>query len=330
MKLGDIVDQVCSMVRQNDTESKARCAGFAKRRYEMIWKRDLWKDSLQPITCTLPVAAYVNATISLRADLENDWQATAQGIYQFQPGVERVIALRLADQAMSPVEMTSLFANDPSAFARTGTPVSYSILAGGLWTNAATLSCYLWASDTADLNKAITVDYIDGDGRPTSAVVVLTTTYPTLGAHLEQVPKLITAIRKDTTVDNVTIGPVGTTFVLTAYPEDTSLSPRIRIQILPKPQVNTTFYALVKNKPRALDSNDKEPELRGVEDSLVAFTAADMLFRARQHSKAREFQSEGLALLKELQNQCTWQEASFCQLTPVGEPGYDSEFGGRW
>ncbi len=326
MKLGDIIDQVCSMVRQNDTESKAQCAGFAKRRYEMIWKRDLWKDSLQPITCNLPVATYVNPTISLQADLENDWQANAQGIYQFQPGVERLIALRLADQAMSPVEMTNLFANDPSAFARTGTPVAYSILAGGLWTNSGDQSCFLWANHTSDFNKSVTVDYIDSDGRPTSEVATLITTYPAVGAGLEKVPQLITAIRKDTTVSTVIVGPSGADFYLTANPEDTSLSPRIRIQILPKPQANTTFYALIKNKPRPLDHNDKEPELRGVEDSLVAFTAADMLFRARQHSKAREFQSEGLALLKELQNQCTWQEASFCQITPVGEPGYAEEF----
>lgn len=330
MNLGSIVDQICSLARQNDSEAKEECAGFVKRRYEMICKGTLWKDLLQPITCRLPFAVYVNAQVSLKADLENDWKANAQGIYQFPEMVDRLISVRLTDQPVSAVESSHLFTANPDLFNQIGTPANFQIMAGALWTNSGGDACYVWATDTNDLNKTVTVSFTDADNRVWEQAVVLTSISPTLGASLSPRPAIIHNVRKGTTVGNVLIGPTGAVFVLTAYPYTTWMSPRIRIALLPKPDRDTTFYSLIKKHPLPLDHNDKVPELRGVEDTLIAFGCADVLFRARQHTKAREFQAEGIALQKALENECSWQEANTCRLVPNCEPNFMDMMGGSW
>ena len=62
MNLAELADLVCETVRKPDSDSVAACKTYLKRRDQMLWAGNLWRDSLftftqalTPATDTLPI-----------------------------------------------------------------------------------------------------------------------------------------------------------------------------------------------------------------------------------------------------------------------------------
>lgn len=96
-----------------------------------------------------------------------------------------------------------------------------------------------------------------------------------------------------------------------------------RVRLFYIPQVETTLKVLGKRKCSALTFDQEEPEIRNLENCLIAFALGDLWARRRQMGKANQFYQEGTALLKELAKLETMQAAHNSRFIPdagAGDP----------
>lgn len=96
---------------------------------------------------------------------------------------------------------------------------------------------------------------------------------------------------------------------------------RIRLFYIPKSE--TTLRILGKRKCSALTFDQEEPEIRNIDNCLIAFALGDLWARRRQLGKANIFYQEGAALLHELAKLETVQAANNSRFIPdagAGDP----------
>lgn len=107
-----------------------------------------------------------------------------------------------------------------------------------------------------------------------------------------------------------------------------------RIRLFSIPQNTTTLNVLGKRPFVPLTFDQQIPQLRNIDNVLIAFAGADLLKRARQYAKAATEMQEGVALLKELALLEVIQAANNQRFVP--DSGYGSEYfsasngGGFW
>ena len=316
MNLLELATTACTSARAKDEDALADCKMFLNNRYQMIWEGELWKDSLS--TWSGNLASKSGDTV----DLGNDWESNAEGYYLFPPIVSRVIAVRTGGKSLDASGVDRMFAVDPDAFARTGTPVDYHWLSPALWVNVTKKSVRLFVTDNSDIGTTVSVQYVTLDGTRRSDTIAIATKYPSVSSTLPSVPAIIERITKNATIADILISAASGPFTLTGYPTDTAICPRPRVRFLPRPNSAMEFEALIKKQPSLLVSDYDCPELRGVDRCLMAFAEGDMLRRARRFNQANELYTEAAALLKQLKDEATWQEETRVRLTPIGEPNY--------
>jgi hypothetical protein len=316
MNLIELATTVCTSVRAKDDDAVADCKMFLNNRYQMIWNGDLWRDSLYTW------AGKLGAQSGDSVDLGNDWESNAEGYYLFPQIVARVLAIRTTGKTIDVAGVDRMFAVDPDAFLRTGTPMDYHGLSPALWVNSTSKSVRLFVTDNNDIGVQVTVRYVTLDGIRRTDTISIATKYPTVSSGLPIVPAIIEQVTKPTTSGNILVSAATGPFTITGYPTDTTLCPKARVRFLPKPSAAMTFEALVKKQAAPLTSDYDCPELRGVEQALMAFVEGDMLRRARRFNQANELYSEASTLLSALKSEATWQEETSVRLTPVGEPNY--------
>jgi len=99
-----------------------------------------------------------------------------------------------------------------------------------------------------------------------------------------------------------------------------------RIRLFSIPSIVTTLKVLGKKKFTPLTLDSEEPEIKNLDNCLIALALGDLWHRRRQINKAQACYQEGAALLKELALLETVQAAHNSRFIPDGGAG-DAYFG---
>lgn len=301
MNLGEMATFVCGKVRQTDTTSLAKCKEFLRQRYQMLYDESLWRDSVWAFQFTFTPED---------SDKPESYAAT----YFLPSVVDRLLALRTSDAQMMAAAEEMLYRSSIDEFAQSGTPARFTTgspvvaIIPASFPYAAELRV---ASDPADSGVTLTVKYIDANGDRQTVEQTLATSV------VAQNVRVIERATKAATEEDVTFQSYeGATDIATAAAADTAWRARTPVQLIPSPTAATVFRALVKKKVLPLVDDRDVPELRGIENCLLAFGQGDMLQRGRQYGKAQLSHGEGFNLLQELKIRHVYQEDQQTQIVP--------------
>lgn len=327
MTLSEMASLVCGKVRQSDTASLARCKEYLRHRYLMISAEELWNDLLARLEFTYNISETVAANL-----FGPNFYGRSAGIWHLPAGVDRVLAVRSSDYQLPVVDRFQMFSTTLDQFSETGEAVQFEAEGAVVADLRGVLSSVeaqgvVLSSDPTDAGQFVRVRYMDLDGE-----------VQTLAAELDAgggysntfYPQVIFSASKQATQQAVSIvldgGVVGT-----AAASATAWKKFPRLRLFPIPTADTALKAMVKLKAQEMTDDGDEPQIRGIDNCLMAFAQADMLQRARAYAKAEAVVGEASALLKQLKTVAVAQEANLNRIVPfVGEvPGEMTNFGGK-
>lgn len=148
-------------------------------------------------------------------------------------------------------------------------------------------------------------------GTPSASVTATLSLVP--DAKLE-----IESLFKPSTIGTVSLNPqFGTVAGGTLSPSVTASPSYQRIRLFSVPTAAMTLNVLGKRPFVPLTFAQQVPQLRGIDNVLIAFAGADLLKRARQYGKAQAELTEGVALLKELASKQVLQQANYQCFIPA-------------
>jgi hypothetical protein len=317
MNLATMAAFVCGKVRRSDAGSIAKCKEFLRQRYQVLYDESLWRDS---------VWAYEFTFTPNQTDKPESYAAT----YFLPSVVDRLLALRTTDNFMRSVAEETLYRSSIDEFAQSGTPVRFTTGAPvvAIIPEDYPYSDALFVSAAvADAGIEYSVTYIDANGDRQS----ISTTFGAGSQVAEDVRVLERATKLATTAAVTFQGFEAAVDIISAAAAATAWPARTPIKLIPIPTAATVFRALVKKKVLPLEDDNDVPELRGVDNALLAMAQGDMLERERQYGKAAQKHGEGLALLQDLKNRACYQEDQQMQIVPeVTEPsGQVEEWSGK-
>ena len=105
MDLDGFTTHICSKIGETDSTSRSLCAGYVQRRYQMLYDRYPWRDSLTTV-----------AAASVASQTSVDLPA----------GIDRVVSIRYGgDHFLDPIDDNFLVQADPTIFERIGIPLYY-------------------------------------------------------------------------------------------------------------------------------------------------------------------------------------------------------------
>lgn len=311
MNLATLASHVCNKVRQTDTEAVARCKEFISDRYNFIWAEGLWRDSIYQYNI------HVETVTNGNCDIYNNPDAGLAGHYLFPRVVDRVLSIRRDDGELSIDTNERMFQSSPDLFAETGTPVRFTVMNPAAFMNVNNQTLFVEIEDASDTNVPVTFTYIDHNGERKITTVNANGIFPSSGTAAIALATCIERVTKPATTGGVWIVDDAGTFGLKRFDaEETIYEPTAHVLFTPAPDANVDMKALVKKKAMALTSDYDQPELRGVDNCLMAFAQGDMLQRARQYTKADNCYQQGIVLLKQLKDQATIQERTRQFLVP--------------
>ena len=311
MTLEQMADYVCRKTRQTDAESVSDCKAFVRRRYEMIYNDQLWRDSLYGYDFTLAVTGVVSESAP------NNTTQGAAGIWFLPDICDKLVALRSVGNEMGVRSEEELFRMDLDAYAQTGTPVDFILMRPAVFMKLGDVPAPLtlhWA-DASDAGQVVTVTWIDREHRKKKRQITVTadaTEFETDTIGVREVE----SVTKPTTNGNLVLTDPDAGTAVYGQPEDTKIRAYKRFRVMPAPLVNTEMRALVKAKVTPLEDDDAEPIITGVDNLLIVFAQADMLERGRQYAKADVKGKEAGALYTQLQAQQIYQQASNVRFMP--------------
>jgi hypothetical protein len=303
MTLAEQSSFVCVKVNQTEVEDIAACKEFLKRRAQMLWADQLWKDSLVEFTQVLSPTGYVS---------DSTWLPT-KGVLLLPTTIERVIAVRSDTGKLNVQSGEFYYRRDFDVFAATGTPLEYTLLPPCVW-EWDTIYNFREANNGMITPADFTIDFLDTDGTTITHVV---SDDPNLSFDTFR-------------LDAVSIVPNAEVVLLDAnrtflvIPIGSTLAPkRQRIRIIPVPSAQLTVRILGKTKLPKFEDNTDEFALTGADNALLAFAQGDMLQRERYYAKAQVCYTEGGLLLEQLKRVETVQQAHNKRIVPAMGLGPD-------
>ena len=123
MNLSQLASFICTKVNQSETDDVAACKEFLKRRMEMIWNDDLWKDSLVAFTQVLSPDDYA---------VTSTW-LPEKGVLLCPTIIERVVAARLDSRKLNVQRQEFYYRFDYDSFAKTGSATEFVLLPPCVW-----------------------------------------------------------------------------------------------------------------------------------------------------------------------------------------------------
>ncbi len=308
MNLSEMAAFICGKVRKTDNESVAKCKGFINHRYRVVYNKSLWRDALWQFQFTF--------TPNLASAPES------YDSIQMMPNiVDRLVSLRTTDQRIIGVADEHLFRSGIDEFTQSGPPARFGTMApvvAILPSSYPDGAAVHFAHNPTDDAKTVRATIIDSNGNRITVAHVLTGATTEIFANDIAVIERATKPESDgdmqflTAVEGESLG--------VAAAADTAWPIRLPVRLFPTPAAATTFRALVKKKVLPLVNNEDEPELRTVEDAVIALAHGDMLQRERVYSKAQILHAEGLAMIDDLETRHLFQEDQQQQIIPeVGE-----------
>ncbi|MEW6303497.1 MAG: hypothetical protein AB1705_08510 [Verrucomicrobiota bacterium] len=316
MNLADMAAHVCGKVRKTDSAALAKCKGFIRQRNELIYNDQLWRDSLYQFDFTFSTTALADPNTATVAE---------EGIWLLPRVVDRVVALRTSDRGLAPVAQEILFRQDPDRFAESGNPVEFYKMSPVVWqfgvAGADAVALYVEAENAADAGSPVHVRYISVLDELIQETInaVVTAGLGGFSGLLSASVKEIVSFSKGATAGYIWLNNgTGTRYTALGAAE-TSHQRYPRLRIMTKPNQDTAMKALVKKRHQPLTYDYDEPDLLGIENTLLAFAQGDMLEWMRQYSKANLKFQEALGLLEAYKIKEVAQEAALRRFIPEGE-----------
>lgn len=154
MNLETLVERACLESGYNDTDDAAAAEKFARHWDEHIWNAALWKAAL--VAVDIAVAPATNAD-------------HADGIIFLPEIIDRVVAVRNANNQILIAGQEHHYRMDYDAFAASGAPVEFHILAPAwlTWRWSAAVNYLLISGAAADDATPVKVIWLDGAGKRT-------------------------------------------------------------------------------------------------------------------------------------------------------------------
>lgn len=297
MTLAEMADFITTKLGKTDTASISLCKGYIRKRYEMIYNAEQWRDTLGIVS----------------------FNATSNLLIVPYP-IEYIVAARWNDRQIMPVDEGTLFQIDPNVFERVGTPTRYSDLTP---VGVATLpsSEVVKAVSTSVSDTAVKI-LIRGElaGVEKTETLTLNGTTNVIGTNTFDI---IYTLSKDTSIGTVTVnGNVSNNTLVTLWDvEHERKYPRIRLHEQPT-DMTKTILAMGKRKIRQLTDDRDTPMIRSIDNALIAFATADMLERERQYSKAQLKIQEASGIMESLRGLHTYQTGNITQIIPTTSGEY--------
>jgi hypothetical protein len=296
MTLVDLVSYVCSKTGQIETEDQAACRAFLSKRYELIYQSYLWKDAL----------------IGLDVTVDPDDENNAEGIVLLPEIIDRVVAVRTADQSVRIRGLEEYYRVDANEFINTGLPYSFVILSPIWFVWRGTVGLQLIAENQEDTGNC-KITWRDVNGTSYTQLI-------SAGAFLNSTTIEVESFFKPVTLGAMSLNPqtsgddAGGTLTTT----ETRSPSYQRIRLFAIPREETIVSILGKKKFTPLDFDQEEPLIKNLDNCLIAFACSDMLKRARQYAKANEELQQGAILLSELAKLEVLQAANNVKFMPDG------------
>ncbi len=306
MTLQEIAEFVGDKVGTPDADSLTIAKQFARRRYQMLWNRHAWKDTLVYFTDTLDAA---------------------ENIILCPGDVERVMALRLGTETSAyPVNNTDIFQSDPAAFERTGKPTRWQELPGLCQVYTPSTAEQPWgavATSNSDYLKTCTVVYIDTSGRiqKDTTTIQSTSTYDMLLDSLFSIVSFSVSEEAVGQISLVANDPLQGGGIATINEGQSSAPIKGRLRVFDTPTEETAVYGLGKRHFPDINNASEAPIIRGLDLALLSYVEGDMLARQRQRGKASLCYSEAEAHVRALLDEERNQSASIIRMIPYIEGG---------
>ena len=311
MNLETLVERACLESGYNDTDDVAAAEKFARHWDEHIWNAALWK------------AALVACDVSITPSTNDDH---AEGIVFLPEVIDRVVAVRCANNQLAVRGQEHHYQMDYDAFAAQGQPVEFHILtpAWFSWREAGGANYIYFSGTAADADASIKIIYQTSAGEQTSQTT-------TIGAGFQMAPPAdgsitVLALFKPTTEDTLEVHPEGGGSALATLADSRQRSPAYaRLRLLPIPTAAFTLKVLGKAKYEPLEFDQQEPALRNCNNALLAFIRGSLKRRGGEVGAAQlEFQ-EANALLQQVIQIEALQAANNQRFMP--EMGYGPDHG---
>jgi hypothetical protein len=304
MTLAEQSSFVCVKVNQTEVEDIAACNEFLKRRAQMLWADQLWKDSLVEYVQTLSPTGYTSAS---------NWLPT-KGVLLLPSDIERVIAVRSDTGKLNVQSGEFYYRRDFDVFAATGTPLEYTLLPPCVWETDVDIN---WALYSTTVNDQASFAYLNSDGINLMRVESLNI-QPVLTFTSQRLDSLSYNTQTDLTVADLAGG------LNLNFTDGVATAPkRQRVRIIPVPAAQMTIRVLGKRKLPGFEEDTDEFALTGADNALLAFDQGDMLQRERYYAKAQVCNTEGGLLLEQLKRVETVQQAHNKRIVPAMGLGPD-------
>lgn len=312
MTLAEMAAFVCGKVRARDDRAVADCKGYLAQRYQMLWEDQLWKDALRGYDFTFDPLAQTSGDAAFQ-----NYLCRNAGVWNLPSCVDRMLALRKENGAVAVEDQFSFYRGGLDEFTAEGEPCKFFVLGqaaadlSGVLDGVAAEGVYTQAENPADEGAVLRIRYLDLEGEEQ----VLETPLVGSGYAGAHSPALILSVTKPTTVGAVSL-ILDSDYVVRMTAAQTAAPRYLRLRLSPVPTEATALKALVKLKAQVLVDDDDTPQLRGIENTLLAFAQGDMLERQRRYGQAAAKMQEGLALLEQIKRTEVMQEAVTTRIVP--------------
>jgi hypothetical protein len=307
MTLAQLASYVCTKSGLTDTAAVTACKTFLSKRYELIWNSALWKDSLIGVDVTVDPS-----------DADN-----AEGIVFLPEVIDRVVAVRTVERSVQVRGLEDYYRIDFDKFSQTGTAFEFAILSPAwfVWRSPSADQTGLGLTASADATAKIIwfdqngVRHVEsGTGTYFGTRLMTGTKITVESLFVDSDDPIAVFPNNDTNLDNV--GEI--------IPPETRSPSYQRLRIFNIPDAAITLSVLGKKKFIPFDFDNEEPELKNLDNCLIAFGMAEMLQYGRRVGQAQTFLQEAEILLKELARLETVQAAHNSRFVP--ESGFGDPF----
>ena len=324
MNLGSLASFITSKMGKTDTLSVSLCKDFIRQRHEMIFDSGLWKDSLVIKCFDLPTR---DAT-----DSNPYTDDITSSIYEMEFAlpyeISRPIDVIFNSEQIGARDMQAMFHSQPDNIRGSGVPVAFTeiepIAVSKLQTDEPfkiQLKAYTNAADSGiSLHFKGTLNDL-----PVHEDLSLTNG----NYYGSQAFDLIHYVSKATTTGEVLFSNGASTETIPAEETKYSLV-RLRLNLKPTYVSGETIPIVVlgKKRIRPIRHDSDEPQIRNIDNAIIAFVEGDMLERARQYSKAQVKYSEGTQMVQLAQDVERGQSAAVSALHPGSYGDYTrNDFG---
>ena len=321
MTLADMADQVTERIGVTDDNTTLQAKKFLRRRYQVVYDSQLWSDAQVAVPYTLyngadviHVPAMLETILQIRVGASGSSQLLRQinhqQVFQLNPDALDEVGSRVAWTELSPsATLAPLVGNEFL------TLYSTSVNDTGVEVRVRAQRTVAYGSDLVDWTVRV-----DGTTEVFQSSVGLITAVVN-----------VESISKPVTQGEIRMGNLSSPGAVYARIKASDSHPSYkRVQLLrAAASANASGEALLfygKHVINPLIHDNDVPQIKNIEEVLIAYTTADMLERERQWGKAQLKVQEGSALLMSRILAERTQKSNSIQIVPdtetYAEEGY--------